>query len=157
MKRILMGCIRAAVLVYFMFQTGMVVARNKDKRMRRMQDHIAVLLRMLEMKDAEEKLYQMLGLDRGEKAAVYGNGVIGKQIVRQLSEEGIEVSYVMDRMCSVFRNEKIPVYRPDMRLPQVDVVIITPYEDYLDIREKLEKKITCRFVSAGVLLEEAVS
>lgn len=149
----LKSLIGLAVIIYCMFQAGMVVAKNKDKVMKRTQNNTRILLRMLEIKDSGVRISQKLGLDGNEKIAIYGNGIVGKQIIKQLSLEGVSVAYVVDRACSTFRVEDIPVYRSDMKLPKADVMIITPTDDYANIKHKLEHKEIYQFVSVNVLLE----
>lgn len=152
MKKISKVFLQIMAMSYLLFYTALVIARNKDKKMRRLYDNIILMQRLLEMKDGNLSVAEKLGVEKGKTIAIYGNGIIGKQITKQLMLEGIQVNYAVDKLSNVLRYEGIPVYRPDLKLPQVDIMIVTPVGEYSDIKRKLENKMTCRIVSIRDLL-----
>lgn len=107
---------------------------------------------LLELRNNNVTVAEKLGLSKEKKIAIYGNGIIGKQITKQLMLEGIQIVYAVDQLSNVLHYDGIPVYRPDLKLPQVDVMIVTPIDAYSGIKEKLESRMTCRVVSVGDLL-----
>lgn len=68
--------------------------------------------------------------------AIYGNGLIGKQIENSLKGTGVLVRYFIDRRLP-YLNEGIKVHSPIDRLPEVDMVLISLVEDEREIREML--------------------
>lgn len=152
MKKIIKGFLQVMAVIDLLFYTALVVARNKDKKMHRLYDNINLLQCLLEMKNSDVSIAEKLGVEKGKTIAIYGNGIVGKQITRQLMLEGIQINYAVDKLSNVLCYEGIPVYRPDLKLPQVDVMIVTPIGEYPDIKKKLENRMTCRIVSAGDLL-----
>ena len=60
--------------------------------------------------------------------AVYGIGAIGKHVIFRLKQEHINIKFVIDRYAS-FSNESFKVYRPESELPQVDLIVITAYDN----------------------------
>ncbi len=152
MKKMIILLLYIIFAVYLMFCTALMIARNKDKRIRRMYDNINIMRCLLELRNNNVTVAEKLGLSKEKKIAIYGNGIIGKQITKQLMLEGIQIVYAVDQLSNVLHYDGIPVYRPDLKLPQVDVMIVTPIDAYSGIKEKLESRMTCRVVSVGDLL-----
>ena len=70
------------------------------------------------------------------RIAVYGMGPIGEILIRDLRLVGIEVLYAIDRNPDgVFFS--IDVYTPDVDHPQVDLLIVTPFLEFDQIRNNL--------------------
>lgn len=153
MRKLIMFMGQVIIVVYLMFCTALVIANNKDKRIRRAYDNINVLRCLLEMKNNNITVTEKLSLGKEKKIAIYGNGIIGKQIAKQLMLEGIQIVYSVDKLSNVLCYDGVPVYRPDLKLPQADIIIVTPLDEYADIKKKLENKLTCRVVSVGDLLK----
>lgn len=152
MKKIISLCLQVFAVMYLIFCTALMIARNKDKRIRRMYDNINIMRCLLEMSNNHVTITEKLCLSKEKKIAIYGNGIIGKQITKQLALEGIQIVYAVDQFSNVLCYDGIPVYRPDLHLPQTDVIIVTPIDAYSEIKENLERRMTCRIVSVGDLL-----
>ena len=77
---------------------------------------------------------------------------LGNRLFEELSGSPILVDYGIDRdvCCTIARIDN--VYSPEDDLPEVDVVVITPYSSFDSIRKVQEKKMDCPIVS----LEEIV-
>lgn len=73
-----------------------------------------------------------------EKVSIYGVGPIGKLLINQLLQEGIEIDYTVDIYAARVL-ENIPMFRPYEDLPQTDILIITAYGAE-KIIEDMEKK-----------------
>ena len=86
------------------------------------------------------------------KIAIYGMGEFANRLMEELKESDVEVMYGIDRdVCnSAARIQN--VYSINDCLPQVDVVVVTPFYEMKSIKEKLEKKLNCPIIS----LEEVI-
>lgn len=88
------------------------------------------------------------------KIAVYGMSEMGYMILKELQGTSVEVAYCIDRNAdNVFA--EIDVRRPDGELPQVDAVVVAVVQFYEEVKENLEKKLSCPIVSLSDVVWEA--
>lgn len=91
-------------------------------------------------------------LDRGvERIAIYGYSDIGDLIYRCLKNTNIEVAYAID---SNGNNKEswLDVLTLQDELPTVDMVILAPVWKLGNVREVLEKKLSCEIVEMSQLV-----
>ena len=70
-----------------------------------------------------------------KNVAVYGLGIVGKSLIYQLEKEGVNISYVVDRIVGNI-GEKYICYRPEEEFTYTDMLIVTSY-GYESIKERL--------------------
>ena len=88
------------------------------------------------------------------KIAIYGIGDLGKCLVEELREEGIEIGYIIDKRASQIKEfDNIKVFNPDEELPSTDLIIVTAIFYFDEIAYELKKKVSCPIIS----LEEIVN
>lgn len=73
-----------------------------------------------------------------KKISVYGVGPIGKLLINQLIQEGIEIAYTVD-IDAARVLESIPMYRLQEEIPQTDILIVTVYGAE-EVIEKMRQK-----------------
>lgn len=78
-----------------------------------------------------------------QRVAIYGFGILGKQLYTELCMTGIEVSYVIDR--KEFDSMEVKFYKPNADLPETDLIILTTVDDYVQIRREITKKAVLRW------------
>ncbi len=117
-----------------------------------LQDHYALLNHWLELKNEGKSVAQYFEEMEYQHIAVYGMAELGNRLMEDLEGSPIQVDYGIDKdaACSIARIEE--VYSPEDMLPKTDVIIVTPYSAFEDIKKMLEKKVTCPVIS----LEEVV-
>ena len=71
--------------------------------------------------------------------SVYGYGARGRRVVEFLEKNQIEVSFLIDRAGQNLTSE-CKIYKPDDKMPEVDAVIVSPYQ-VLD--DNLRNKLKC--------------
>lgn len=81
-----------------------------------------------------------------KSVSIYGLSDIGRKVIKELTNDGITISYVIDRNQAIFTSD-IPLFKPKERLPEVDVVIVTPVNQYEDIKQSLIEYISAPIVS----------
>lgn len=77
--------------------------------------------------------------------AIYGLGSVGETLYNELDSSEIEVKYGIDQSVEFFG--RLPVYKKEDHLPQVDLIIVTAITSYKDIEMELIKKIDCQIMS----------
>lgn len=153
MKTIFKYVITILIVVGVSFYSALIISKNKDRTIYRLKRNMKLLEKLLKMKNENKEFSKQLSINKVDKIAVYGNGVVGKQVIQQLINEGLHVSYIIDQACNVFKEEAVPVYRPDMNLPDADIIIVTPISDFAEIKEQLKQKKDCPIISVEELLE----
>lgn len=91
-------------------------------------------------------------LDRGiRRIAVYGAGMLGKHLLKELEDTEVRVEYVIDQRAREI-DVDVRAYLPDERCPETEAVVVTATYDYQNIRGKLAARGRKNIVS----LEEIV-
>ena len=91
-------------------------------------------------------------LSRGYRnVAVYGMGILGKHLIRQLKESQVEVKYVIDRNKYV-ASDGIEIVTAGDEMQDIDVIIITPVNEYEEIKIILEQFYLGDIISLESLL-----
>lgn len=96
-----------------------------------------VLTRWMQLKTQGIRMADILGARGCGKIAIYGFAEIGQLLCRELREEGLKVSYIMDRKVCESGYEDIPVHYPKAGLPKADAVVVTAVYYYDEIRAEL--------------------
>lgn len=82
-----------------------------------------------------------------KRIAIYGMAELAVRLCEDLNGTDVEVVYGIDRDACNSVSAIQEVYAPDDELPQVDVIIVTPFYAYDNIKDMLEKKISCPITS----------
>lgn len=86
------------------------------------------------------------------RVAVYGIGILGRHLICELEQGGIEIAYIIDRRESAYY-PGIKVKRPECILERVDAIIVTA-ADYDNIYEKLQAKVQYPIISILEVVSE---
>lgn len=78
--------------------------------------------------------------------AIYGMGVVGRCMMRELEGSKIVIDYVIDlkEKCDM---GSLTVYKPTDILPEVDCIIVTPIANFDEIEDVLRLKLNCPIIS----------
>lgn len=119
---------------------------------KRFQDHYWLLNHWLELKNEGKSTASYFEEMGYRHIAVYGMAELGNRLMEDLEDNPVQIDYGIDRdiSCSIARIDE--VYYPEDDLPETDVIVVTPYSMFEEIKELLEKKVRCPVVS----LEEVV-
>lgn len=106
-----------------------------------------------------DKTLQDQGLNR---VAIYGYGKLGELLYKKIRKTGIEIAYIADvnRLLSLDPEIDVPTFTPDRldEAPEVDVIIVTPVNDYDAIARSIrEKGVTARCISLDGLVKNSLS
>ena len=83
-----------------------------------------------------------------ESVAIYGMGILGERLFDELKEDGITVKYGIDRIASSKNIPDLKIYSSEEETFQkIDVIVVTPVQDYWAITNVLEMKTVAAIVS----------
>ena len=85
--------------------------------------------------------------------AIYGYSRLGVLLQRELINDGICVSYIIDRKGRLLECS-LPVYTLEDDLPLVDAIIVSPVELYDEINGLLQQKVDLEIMDLGKIIEE---
>lgn len=105
----------------------------------------------MKVREQGKKIEDYLILKNIKIIGIYGVGMMGNHLIAELWEGKVEIAYAIDQRTE-FIDVPIKVYRPDEMIPTVDAIVITVLFDTEEIKEKIEKKLNCKFI----LLEQII-
>ena len=112
-----------------------------------LSDQFQLLNHWLEIK-SEGKSAAKYFLDRDyHHIAVYGMAELANRLLEDLEGSSVSVDYGIDRdaCCSISRMDRI--FSPEEELTETELVVVTPFHAFTDIKSKLERKLDCPIIS----------
>lgn len=94
-----------------------------------------------------KKYFQEKGI---ESIAIYGMAMMGKQLYQQLDKEGIIPAYGIDQYVGQYGKD-FKIYRPEDTLPDVDMIIVTTFDNE-KIIAKLHQKVDAEIITLEELI-----
>lgn len=110
-----------------------------QERCSRYHGYWSTLEKWLALMENRNSIAEWLRTQGIHNVAIYGMGMLGRHLYRQLQAEGFPVAYAIDQS-RMKGTEKLPVYPLDADLSQVDAVIVTVLYDFEQIRDRLAGK-----------------
>lgn len=111
----------------------------------------------LSLKESGRSLAGILEKKNIHKVAVYGVGMLGKHLIKDLLDSNIEIVCAMDRKM-IDKKYKFPVFQVVEEImdeiPDADIIIITPVYEFSKIKKMFEKKNRENIISLESLFEE---
>lgn len=147
-------------LVFFIIFTGifsfyfaLIVSKNKDRMKQKYVTYYKLMIRWIEIIMQGKCLDKYLNKRGITNVAVYGNGDMGKLLIKYLLKTNITVNYLIDKCPTPTDGNCVSVYRPTDKLPSVDAIIVTPVCDYENIKSLVSKQVNCMIISLYDILE----
>ena len=109
--------------------------------------------RWLTLHEEGRSIPQILNERGFSTIALYGLGKIGKHVVCELEDSGIEILYAIDRSLAGFYG-KIPVKKFEEDLLEVDAIIVTAVYDFDVIEKMLVGRVKYPVISLEEILYE---
>lgn len=119
------------------------------------KNFMEIFERMLYLKLDGKSISRYVLEKKYQSVAVYGLGIVGRSLVKVLENEGIQVSYGIDRDTYKGRYFQFPVYTLQEKLQDVNIVIVTVEEEYSHIKGKLKERVDADIINVGYLLDIA--
>ncbi len=83
--------------------------------------------------------------------AIYGMGIMGRHVIRELKGTGIAVKYGIDQR-KMNAYEQVPVFTPKEQFREVDAVINTVVWEHDKISHMLSEKLDCKILNLEELI-----
>ena len=87
------------------------------------------------------------------KIAIYGAGKHGRMLFKDLINNGTRVEYFIDREANSAEAIDVPILSMADTFPEVDVIVITPYLEFEEIKQNLEQKCKYNIMALNELIE----
>lgn len=135
------------------FLAGVIIVWNYlDKiieQVQKLSDKHLKLFKIMDMwvnNYQDDKRIDQYLQDKGiNKIAIYGIGITGMTLYRELKNSKVEVCYGIDQSDKIV--DGIDVLSLEDLLPEVDAVVVTPVTAFSEISINLEKKMKCEILS----------
>lgn len=85
--------------------------------------------------------------------AVYGMGILGRHLRKELESSSICIKYIIDRKADALLSDA-KVYAPDDDFPEADMIVVTATYAYMEIRKQLEKRGYKNVVSLDEIIDK---
>lgn len=129
---------------------GQEIVRYK-KKISRYESYWRIMDQWLLLKEENIQISDLLEDRNIHRVIIYGMGMIGKHLVRDLAGSNIKIVCAIDRQ--EMREEiGFPVINVDDIIPEADAVIVTPSYDYTNIKKNLEEKGLKNIISIETIL-----
>lgn len=126
---------------------------HEEKRMdawesnyRKSEAYNRMYIQWLSLKQEGKNLAEYLEFNGYKSVAVYGMSAPGERLIEELEDTDIEIRYVVDRNAEHIVT-RLPKYKPDDNLPEVDVMVVTAIIAFQDIQEDMENKVAFPIIS----------
>ena len=136
-----------------MYNDIIQVDMNEEMRLLEKYSNYYVLLDYwLKLLEDGKELSIFFSNRKYKNIAIYGLGVLGKHLKKQLENTDINVIYVVDSGNVEYDKKIFNLKKKVNELPKVDVIVVTPLLEYETIKDYLNKEVFCDIVS----LEEVI-
>lgn len=105
----------------------------------RVDNYLKILDRWLTLEENGIKLTEYFEKEGIKSIAIYGMGILGKHLLKELNQSSIEVKYCIDRNVDNIFIE-CSLVSPDEEMQEVDAVVITVTNEFREISDLLKKK-----------------
>lgn len=122
-------------IVYMIYRCGYLLD-NKQKMADKYLSYFNLLEQWLECRQRDYKFADYFYRHNLTSIAIYGMGKMGKRLKYELEKDGMEIRYVIDEGENVIYGEA-DHYNLRDKLPDVDMVVVTPIEEFEDIKDKI--------------------
>lgn len=154
MKRIIkrigeLAC--AGGLVYFVARWQQKCIDHWKEQAEKNRAMFVLMDRWASLRQDGRKLEEYFMKNEYGRIAVYGLGVMGQRLIKELRDSQVEVVYGIDK------NEDMTYTGLDVipirgELPSVDAVVVTVVKEFETIREVLSKKLDCPVIAIEDIL-----
>ncbi len=119
---------------------------KKDARISKFKNYFDVTNAWVNLKNQGRNLEEYFVKNGWRRIAIYGMGELGNRLAEELKGSSITIEYSIDKNAdSVFAETEVK--RIDEELPDVDVIVVTPFFVYDEVEQALREVVDCPIVS----------
>lgn len=137
-----------------------IVGRKRNPQdlkgmLKKKQSIIALLEKWVLLNQGGYSVKQVLEEREFHRIAIYGLGCVGNLLCKELDDSPIEVVYIIDNNAEkLSSNYSIYTMNHDLEsLDKVDVIIVTPFYSFEEIKQQLNQRIEVPVLSIEEILE----
>ncbi len=121
--------------IFIIYRCGYIL-ENKQRKMDKYYSYFIVLERWMSYKEKGYEICSFFEDNHVQSVAIYGMGKIGQHLKYELDRSGIKLAYVVDQGESVIYGKE-KHYNLYDNLPLVDMIIVTPINEFTEIKDKI--------------------
>lgn len=127
------------------------VLQEKEKDLERYRENFFVMGEWLTMFERKQTIVAALKKRGITNVGIYGMGILGSHLYKQLEKSEIKVTYLIDRndIKGVYSAE---VVKPNQILKNTDAVIVTPVYQFENIKRAIQEYNTMDVISLKTLI-----
>ena len=119
---------------------------KKEATIRKFKNYYDVTNAWVNLKNQGRNLEEYFVKNGWRRIAIYGMGELGNRLAEELKGSSITIEYSIDKNAdSVFAETEVK--RIDEELPDVDVIVVTPFFVYDEVEQALREVVDCPIVS----------
>lgn len=122
-------------MIFMIYRCGYILDKSK-KRANKFLSYFELMDQWLSCKEQNYQFTKYFDENNIKSVAIYGIGKIGNHLKYELEKGGIILSYVIDERENIIYGKE-EHYNLKEKLPMVDVVIVTPVNEYEEIKKKI--------------------
>lgn len=137
---------------------GFIMYKSQGKKLVKLQRECDKYLEMFLLLDTwllnrnnEKKISDYLEKKGIQRVAIYGMGYVGKKLYEELSDEHIEIAYLIDKNKNIHIDDKF-IKSPDEELDLVDAIIVTAIYDFEEVRDMMEERCSSPIISLSDII-----
>ncbi len=134
-------------LIDYKTQEKLLIQESKNRAL------YNILNQWLRLRQRGIELYSYFTARGTRSVAIYGFHMLGQRLYDDLKDSPVRVLYAIDKKPAE-NDWEIPVYHPEDPLEAVDMIVITPIFDTLEIKRSLARKLDCNMISIEEILIE---
>ncbi len=123
-----------------------------DALLKKYKSHYHLLNKWMILKEEGRSLSVYFSDRKIKEIAVYGIGFLGKHLITELEGSGISVAYLIDN--NKDRYKDYIIFHPSAQLPEVDLIVITPIDEYYEIANRLQLSGGQKIVSLEYVIND---
>ena len=129
--------------------------RNETIEFTNLRHNLELVDRWLYLKEIGINIDSFLILHEIRKVVVYGYGLLGRHLIRELDNSEIEVCFVADKNSNNISTDCKVIF-PDRRMNDADAIIVTPVNHFEEIYEEMKNMgINKKIINLEQILMEA--
>lgn len=128
---------------------------NQQTIIDRYKSYWTIMDKWLSLKEEHKSLDLFFRKHNMMNIAVYGMGMLGRHLIKELENSPVNIVYGIDRF-NVDGRGDFPIYKTDEKLPQADAIIVTVTYDFDNIYRDLSNKGIDKIISLDIVVEELI-
>lgn len=125
------------------------------KEKNKIESYFHTLDKWLTVKEKGKCLDRYFQINGVSSVGIYGYGILGRHLVEELYDSDIVIKCIIDRQ-DLKINHNIKIIKPEERIPNLDMIVVTAYYFWNEIIELIGKKGNYQIVSLETIVDRMI-